>query len=128
MVVLGVAVAAVAAFVLSSAYYTAVTPLEVRALGDAALDRGRPAPWKVLTELARTAVVAAAFAWIAGQAGLLALPDTLRLALLTWIAFPVVLLTGSITWERVPVITAAMHAGDWLLKLLLIAVVLGLLH
>lgn len=128
MVILGVAVAAMAAFALSSVYYTAVTPLELRALGDAALERGRPAPWKVLTELVRTAVVATAFAWIAGQADLLALPGTLQLALLTWVAFPVVLLTGSITWERVPAVTAAMHAGDWLLKLLLVAVVLGLLH
>jgi len=128
MIVLGIAVATAAAFVLSSVYYGAVTPLEARALGDAALDRGRPAPWKVLTELARTAVVAAAFARIATQADLLALPGVLRLALLTWVAFPVVLLTGSIIWERVPPVTATMHAGDWLLKLLLVAAVLGLLH
>jgi len=74
------------------------------------------------------AVVVAAFAWIATQAELLALPGVLGLALLTWVGFPVVLLTGSITWERVPPVTAAMHAGDWLVKLLLVATVLGLLH
>lgn len=45
-----------------------------------------------------------------------------------WLAFPAVLLTGSILWERVPPVTAAIHAGDWLLKLLLIAAVLALLH
>jgi len=128
MLVLGIAVATLGAFVLSSVYYVAVTPLEVRALGDAALDRGRPTPGKVLTELARTAVVVAAFAWIATQAELLALPGVLGLALLTWVGFPVVLLTGSITWERVLPVTAAMHAGDWLVKLLLVATVLGLLH
>jgi hypothetical protein len=128
MLMLGIAVAAVAAFVLSSAYYATVTPLEVRALGDAALDRGRPTPWKVLAELTRTGVVAAAFGWIAAQADLLHLTGTLRLALLTWVAFPVMLLTGSVIWEGVPAATAAMHAGDWLLKLVLVAVVLGWLH
>src|SRR4051794_29512391 len=128
MIVLGIAAAAAAAFVLSSVYYAVVMPLEARVLGAAALDRGRPGPWKVVTELARTAVVATAFAWIATQAHLLALPGALGLALLMWVAFPVVLLTGSVSWDRVPVVTGAMHAGDWLLKLLLVAVVLALLH
>lgn len=128
MIVWGVAVAAVAAFVLSSVYYVVTTPLERRALGDRALDRGRPAPWKVVTELARTAVVGAAFAWIAQRAGLLELPSSLLLALVLWAAFPLVLLTGSIIWERVPWQTAAIHAGDWLLKLLLVAFVVGLVH
>jgi Protein of unknown function (DUF1761) len=128
MIVLGVAVAAVVAFVASSAYYAAVTPLERRALGDAALDRGRPGPATVVTELLRTAVVAAGFAWLAAAAGLAELPGALLVALVSWVAFPVVLLTGSVTWERVPPVTAAIHAGDWLLKLVLIALAVGLLH
>jgi hypothetical protein len=118
----------VAAFVLSSVYYVLTTPLEQRALGERALDRGRPAPWKVVTELVRTAVVGAGFAWVAAQADLLALPSSLLLALVLWVAFPVVLLTGSIIWERVPWQTAAIHAGDWLLKLLLVATAIGLVH
>lgn len=40
MIVIGVVLAAVAAFVVSSVYYATATPLERRALGDAALDRG----------------------------------------------------------------------------------------
>ena len=128
MIVSGVAIAAVAAFVLSSVYYVVVSPLERRALGDRVLDRGRPGPWRVVTELVRTAVVGAGFAWVAAQADLLTLPSSLLLALVLWVAFPVVLLTGSIIWERVPWQTAAVHAGDWLLKLLLVAFVLGLVH
>ncbi|MEP7023671.1 MAG: DUF1761 domain-containing protein [Actinomycetota bacterium] len=128
MIVAGVVVAAVAAFVLSSAYYAAVTPLERRALGAAALDRGRPQAWKVLAELLRTAVVASVFGWLASRAALESLPGSLGLAVALWAGFAVVLLTGSVIWERVPAITAAMHAGDWLLKLALLAVVIGLLH
>jgi hypothetical protein len=128
MIVVGIAVAALASFVVSSVYYVAMTPLERRALGDRALDRGRPHAARVVAELVRTAVVAGAFAWIAARAQLLTLPGSLGLALVAWIGFPVTLLTGSVTWERTPPVTAAIHAGDWLVKLLLIATILGLLH
>ena len=128
MIGVGIAAATVAAFILSSMYYSATTPLERRAVGAAALDRGRPRPWKVVTELGRTAVLAIVFTWIARQAGDIDLLRDLTLAVILWIGFPVVLLTGSVIWEKVHPATAAMHAGDWLIKLVVIAVVLGLLH
>jgi hypothetical protein len=128
MIGVGIAAAAVAAFFLSSVYYAVATPFERRALGAAALDRARPKPWKVLAELVRTAIVASAFAWIAARAGFLDVGHGVVLALVAWIGFPLVLLSGSVIWEKVHPVTAAMHAGDWLLKLLLIAAVLGLLH
>jgi hypothetical protein len=97
-------------------------------LGDAAMDRGRPGPGKIGAELVRTMVVAAVFAGMAARAHDLAVPGAFGLALAAWLAFPVVLLTGSVMWERVAPVTAAMHTGDWLLKLALIAVAIGLLH
>ncbi|MGI5132723.1 DUF1761 domain-containing protein [Pseudonocardia sp. CA-107938] len=126
MTVLAVAIATVAAFVVSSVYYALLTPLEQRVLGAAAPDRGKPHPAKALAELARTAVLAAVMTWVAGRAGLLGLPEGLGLAAVLWLGFPLILLTGSMLWERVPLVTAALHAGDWLLKLLLVAAVLGL--
>ncbi len=128
MLALGIAVASFAAFVVSSVYYSLLTPLEQRALGERALDRGRPGPGKVVAELARTALVAAVFAWVAGRTDLLHLPGALLLAVVLWVGFPVVLLTGSVIWEKVSPVTAAMHAGDWLLKLLLVGAVLGVLN
>jgi hypothetical protein len=128
MIVLGVAASAVAAFIASNVYYALVSPLEQKVLGDAVLDRGRPTAWKIVAELLRTMLVAAVFAWVAGQAGRLSLPAALPLALVLWTGFPVALLAGSVSWERVAPVTAAMHAGDWLLKLLLIAAVVGALH
>ena len=128
MLALGILVATAGAFVLSSVYYSLLTPVERRRLGDRAIDRGRPAPWQVGAELLRTAGVAVVFSWLAERADLLALPGALILAVVVWIGFPVVLLTGSVTWEKVPPVTAALHAGDWLLKLLLIGAVLGALH
>jgi hypothetical protein len=32
---------------------------------------------------------------------------------------------GSILWEKVPFKMAAIHAGDWLVKLVLLAVIVG---
>lgn len=128
MIGIGIAVATVAAFVLSTLYYMLATPLEQRAAAGRAVERGRPGPLKILAELVRTAVLASGFAWVAAQAGLLALPGSLLLALVLWIAFPAVLLAGSVSWDRAPLATALLHAGDWLLKLLLIGLIIGLLH
>jgi hypothetical protein len=36
------------------------------------------------------------------------------------------LLTGSMMWEKVPPMTAAVHAGDWLVKLGVISIIVGL--
>ena len=123
MIVFGIALAAVAAFIASSAYYAGASPVERKVLGDAALDRGRPTAWKIVAELLRTMLVAAIFAWVAAQADRLSFPDAVPLALVLW-----ALLTGSVAWEKVAPVTAAMHAGDWLLKLLLIAAIVGALH
>ena len=128
MIVLGIVVASVLAFLVSSVYYTVTTPLEHGVLGDAAPQRGRPSAAKALTELARTAVVAGVFAWLASRADLQVMPGALALAAILWAGFPLVLLTGSVLWEGVAPVTAAVHSGDWLLKLLLIAVATGLLH
>ena len=42
-----------------------------------------------------------------------------------WVGFPVILLLGSVVHEKVPWRLAVLHAGDWLVKLLLIAVIVG---
>jgi hypothetical protein len=47
------------------------------------------------------------------------------LGLVLWIGFPVVLLVGSVYHEKVPPRLAAIHAVDWLLKLLAIATIVG---
>lgn len=128
MIWIGIAAATVAAFIFSSLYYVLLTPLERRAAGERAVERGRPGPLRVAAELVRTVVLAAGFAWLADRTGMLDLPGSLLLAAVLWLAFPAVLLTGSVSWDRVPVATALLHGGDWLLKMLLIATIISLLH
>jgi hypothetical protein len=42
-----------------------------------------------------------------------------------WIGFPVVILIGSVLWENTPVKVAAIHAGDWLVKMLVIPIIMS---
>ena len=48
-------------------------------------------------------------------------------ALVLWIGFPLVLWVGAVIHENTPVKLAAIHGGDWLLKLLLIGTIVAIL-
>ncbi|HEX6207932.1 MAG TPA: DUF1761 domain-containing protein [Actinomycetota bacterium] len=121
------AAAVASAFVISTTYYIVLGRqyAEARGLSPEAAE-ARPPAWKILVELARSLVVAAV---VAGLAGLLETPDlgdAAGLGLALWIAFPVVLLVGSVTWDAARPRVAAIHAGDWLVKLVVIASIVGL--
>ncbi|MGC5172622.1 DUF1761 domain-containing protein [Micromonospora sp. DT81.3] len=130
----GLAISAVVAFILSSAYY-ALAPRRVRAgpndqsvpagSADAGSADERTRPWQIAVEFVRSALVAGlmtglllAADWSGPAAGAL-------LGLALWV-LPLVLLAGSVVWEKVPVRSALLHAGDWLLKLVAIGAIVGL--
>ncbi len=121
-----VVIAALSVFVISSIWYGALTPLEARVLGPAAIDRGRPSPPIALVELPRSLLVGAVIAGVARAAHIDSVGSTVLLGLVLWAGFPFVLLTGSVMWDRVPIATALLHAGDWLVKLLVISEIVGL--
>jgi hypothetical protein len=58
---------------------------------------------------------------LASQGKIDELGGGLLLGLALWIGFPFVLWTGAVIHERTPWKLAAIHAGDWLAKLLLVA-------
>ncbi|MBB2925438.1 DUF1761 domain-containing protein [Cellulomonas cellasea] len=121
--ILPVLVATVAAFVAAFAYY-AVLGSQLARLGSAGGD-GPPPGWMMPVELLRTLAVTCVVAvvvalgdvegWLAGAA----------LGVVLWVGFPVVLLSGSVVHEKVPWRLAGLHAGDWLVKLVLVSVVLS---
>ena len=123
-----VLVAAVAAFVLSSFYYRLLAqqivdlhptdPEVVAAMM-------KPALWKVLAEVARTVVVAYVLALLVARQGIRDGKGAAELAVLLWIGFSLVMWVGAVIWESVPVKLAAIHSGDWLLKTVLIALIVG---
>jgi hypothetical protein len=79
----------------------------------------------LVVEWARCLVVAYVLARLAALAGAVGRKRALGLAVLVWIGFPVTLLLGSAMWEQVPWQLAAIHAGDWLVKMVLMAMVLA---
>lgn len=42
-----------------------------------------------------------------------------------WVGFPLVLWTGAVVHERTPPALAAIHAGDWLVKLLVVTALIA---
>jgi len=123
-----VIVSAATAFVVSSIYYIALNKKVTQLRGlksDGSTDSTQMPPWKILLEFARSLVVAYVLARIFVLVGVAEWTDAASLAIWLWIAFPVIILSGSVLYENVPWKLAAIHAGDWLLKLLLIGVILN---
>ncbi len=116
-----VAGAALAAIVVSMVWY------EVFGEQVAELSGGTgettPEVWKVFVELGRSAVVAAVLAGLAVRLGVDERRHAAMLGSAVWIGFPAMILAGSVLWEDVPVRLAAIHTGDWLVKLLVIATI-----
>ncbi|MEJ2859831.1 DUF1761 family protein [Actinomycetospora flava] len=110
---IAVPAAAVAALVASGVYYGAVP---ARATAGPPRSAGATAA----VELARNVVLAAGAALLLAAIGIAGPAPALLLATGLWVAFPVVLLAGSVFHENVPAASAALHAGDWLIKLLLV--------
>src|ERR1700754_1591880 len=86
----------------------------------------RPPAWKIVVELTRSLVIALAFAVAISALDVNGTGTVLLLAVGVWLAFPVTILSGSIVWDGVPWRLAALHAGDWLLKAILIGLLVGL--
>lgn len=120
--ILAVLVATIAAFALGGAYY-AVFGERLIEVSDAAAAAEQPAPWQIAVEFLRCLVLAAVVAGLASEAGIDEWTGGLLLGLALWVGFPLVLWVGAIIHENTPWKLAAIHAGDWLLKLLVVALI-----
>lgn len=123
---LAIVVAVVVAFVASTAWYTVFGAERDRLLGTEGAASERPPVWMMLVELVRSFVVAYVLAVLFGLVGVAGFIGAVSLGLLMWVGFPVVLLVGSVIWDKVPLKLAAIHAGDWLVKILLVTIIVGL--
>jgi len=124
--VAAVVVAGIAVFVFAAGYYVALAEPRRRLSSAAAAQRRRPSPWLMGLELGKSIVVAAVVAGLVSIGGITSLASAVVLAIVLWIAFPVVLLVGSVTQDNVPWKLGAIHAGDWLAKLVIISIIVSL--
>jgi Protein of unknown function (DUF1761) len=121
---LAIGVAAVAAFIISGVWY-GVFGRQLAELHPAYADSRPPSARDAIVELARNLVVAVVLAWLADQIGVADWAQAALLGFILWVGFPLIILIGSVYHEKVPVKLASIHAGDWLLKLVVIAIIVG---
>lgn len=122
-----IGVATVAAFIVSAGWYAVLDGPRVALLGlEVAAAPSSPPAWKLGVELTRSLVVATGLAFLVAALNVSSLSVSLPLAIAVWVALPVTLLVGSVVWDDVPVALAAIHAGDWLAKLLVVTAIVTL--
>jgi hypothetical protein len=128
---LAVLVAAVVVFVLGWLWYSPLLfykPwMRLRGLDpDAAMANAKMPGGKLVMELLRCLVLAYIIAHLVGALGVSGWFGAVHFAVLMWIGFPVILLTGSVLWDNISWKVAAIHAGDWLVKLLVISIIVSM--
>ena len=125
---MAVAVTAVAAIATSSVWYIVFGKARIELLGKepgASVDTTKPQPARMAVEIVRTLVVTCVLAHFVVLLGITGWVSAVKLGLWVWIGFPFMILVGSVLWDKVPWKLAAIHAGDWLVKLLVMAIILG---
>lgn len=122
-----IVVATIVAFITSAVYYmvTGNAMAKLQAVkSNTKTDDSMP-PWKVLIELARSLTVVLVVTCLFSMTGSTGIMAAIGLGVLLWVGFPVVLFAGSIIHENFPWKLAAIHLGDWLVKLLIITAIIG---
>jgi Protein of unknown function (DUF1761) len=125
---LAVVVATVAAFVVGAMWYSPLlfgkAYIELRALSPGAAAKKPPAG-EMLGEFVRYLVVAFVLAHFVVRLGVVDWMGAMQLALFVWVGFQAMLLMGAVIHEKMPWKLYAIHAGDALVKTLLMTVILG---
>src|SRR6266849_9325759 len=125
---IAVLVAAIVVFVLGWLWYSPLLfykPwMRARGMDPAVAMAGAKMPaGKLVIELVRCIVLAYVIARFVALLGISSWMGAVHFGGCLWIGFPVILLTGSVLWENIPWKVAAIHAGDWLVKMLVIPVI-----
>jgi len=126
-------VAAIAVFVLGWLWYSPFLFYKpwMRARGIdpvAAMASAKMPGGKLVIELLRCIVLAYVIARFAALLGISSWMGAVHFGFLLWIGFPVILLIGSVLWDNTPVKVAAIHSGDWLVKMLVIPIIVTVWH
>jgi uncharacterized protein DUF1761 len=81
--------------------------------------------WKFALAPLRELITAALLAWLVGRLGIDGWRKAAGLGFVLWLAFYVVQLSGAVIFDGMPVALGAVHAGDWLGKMLIMAVIVS---
>jgi hypothetical protein len=121
---LAVVLAALVAFVASALWYMLLGK-ELAKVSPAFAEQ-QPAVWKMGVVVGQSLVLASVLAYIIKRTGADGPVEAGWIGVVLWVGLSAVQWVGSMLWEKVPFKMAAIHAGDWLLKLVLISVIISL--
>ena len=123
---LAVIVAALVAFVGSSVWYV-VFGNELAKVSPvfAELQAQKPEAWRILAVFAGSLVLSFVVAYVIGLKEDVTWMDAVGIGCLLWLGLSAVQWVSSIVWEKVPLTMAAIHSGDWLMKLVVISAIVG---
>lgn len=120
-----IVVAAVVAFAFSLVWYSPLLFGGVWEQAQGAEATAMP-PWKFFVAPLRELVTAAFLAWLIGRMGIRRWQEAAIVGLVLWLAFYVVQLSGAVIFDGMSPWLGAVHAGDWLGKMLIMSIVLSL--
>jgi hypothetical protein len=120
---LAILVAALAAFAASSVWYMAFGNKLAKV--SPAFAAQKPAAWKMLVVVAQNLVLAYVLAYFMTLIEGVTWIHAIQTGVILWVGLSAMQWVGSMVWEKVPLKMAAIHAGDWLVKLVLICAILG---
>lgn len=121
---LAIAVAGVAAFVMSAVWYTLFAGPMASLSNAGTGGSGTSQVLAMLFVVAQSLVVASMVAYFVSRLGITGPIGAVGFGVLIW-TFPATILLGSVVHEGVPLTLAGIHAGDWLAKLILISAIVG---
>lgn len=81
--------------------------------------------WKLLVAPLRELISAYVLAWLIVHLGIRRWQGAVALGAGLWFAFYVVQLSGAVIWDGMPPALGAVHAGDWLGKMLIMALMVN---
>jgi hypothetical protein len=121
---LAVGVTTVVAVLFSGAYYS-VLATQLAAVSPVAAAGEPPTPLGIAAEVVRSTVLVTVIAAIVVQTGTDSWTGGLWLGLGLFVGFPLVLWAGAVLHEKQDLRLAAIHGGDWLLKVPIATVILS---
>ena len=125
--IISIVLATVTGFVVSAIWYTLFGPLwqQLRD-GVEAIAAEEAGLGVMLGEIVRTFILACVLTYFVLTLEIKTLMQTVSFGIVVWVGFPFIILLGSVLHENVHPGIAAIHIGDWLVKLMAMLSILSI--